>query len=71
MTTKKFNKHRLDTWVKTLDKDEARIFLIVGMKDNGDYTFIADESMTLEDIAQIFERLVKLIRREQLKYLLN
>lgn len=60
--TDDFNRIRSDEWVKKMTKDESRIFLIVGMKQNRAFTFVCDESQTPEKIAQKLEDLAKAIR---------
>lgn len=62
MDTKEFNNIRSQKWVKRFTDDKSRIFLIVGMKENGAHTFVMDESQTKEKIAQKLEELAKAVR---------
>lgn len=62
MNTKEFNDARSEKWVKRFINDESRIFLIVGIKQNGAYTFVMDESQTKEKIAQKLEELARAVR---------
>lgn len=62
MTTEQFNKTRSEKWVKRFTDDESRLFLMVGMKSNGSYTFVMDESQTKEKIAQKLEELASAVR---------
>lgn len=62
MTTPQYNKARTDTWLKKFNEDESRIFLIVGMKQNGNFTFQADAVLTPLKIAEQLEGIAKAIR---------
>lgn len=62
MTTEQFNKTRSEKWVQRFSNDESRLFLMVGIKENGAYTFVMDESQTKEKIAQKLEELAKAVR---------
>lgn len=62
MTTKEFNKGRADEWLERMTKDEARLWMMVGMKENGAYTFMVDAGLTQEGIAQRLENMAKAIR---------
>ena len=64
MTTEKFNKLRSKEWLKIFNKDESRLFMMVGIKQNGSYSFMADPSQTPQKIAQELEELAKSIRMQ-------
>jgi len=63
MTTKEFNKGRSSKWIKQFNLDKSRIFLIVGIKENGNYTFVVDESQSVEKVVETLELLAKLVRK--------
>ena len=62
MNTKEFNDIRLEKWKKRFTDDESRIFLIVGMKENGAYTFVADESQAPLKIAEKLYELAEAVK---------
>ena len=62
MNTKEFNDERAKVWLDKMSKDESRIWMIVGMKQNNAYTFMADTALTPEKIADRLETLAKAIR---------
>lgn len=64
MQTEEFNRQRVERWVEKFNKDESRVFLMVGLKQSGNYTFIADNSQTPEKVAQKLEDLAKAIRAQ-------
>lgn len=64
MTTKEFNKMRTEQWAEVFTQDKSRIFMMVGCKQDGTLTFLADESQTLEKIAQKLEEMAKEIRMQ-------
>lgn len=62
MDITKFNAERSEAWTKKFNADNARIFLIVGKKENGNFTFITEEGATKERVAQQLEQLAKAVR---------
>lgn len=64
VTTKEFNDARTDKWKQQFTDDESRIFLIVGMKQNGTYSFVSDETQSKEKIAQKLEEIAKAVRKQ-------
>ena len=62
MTTKDFNKDRAEAWLDKMNKDESRLWLMVGMKQNGSYTCVGDEILTPNGIADRLETLARAIR---------
>ena len=62
MTTKNFNETRASICLDKMSKDESRIWLMVGMKENGAYSFVADDKLTPEKVANELETLAKAIR---------
>ena len=65
METKKFNEGRASVWINQMTRDESRVWLMVGMKENGSYTCVGDEGLTPEGIADRLETLAKAIRLKQ------
>jgi len=63
MDTKEFNEMRAESYVKKLTTDESRLWLVVGMKENWNHTFVADENLTPLSVAEKLERIVKAIRQ--------
>lgn len=61
MTTKQFNEARSKKWIERFNNDDSRIFLIVGMKKGGNYTFLSDETQTKQKIAQKLNELSRLV----------
>ena len=53
---------RSEEWIKKFNEDKSRIFLMVGVKQNGSYTFVADESQNPEKISQKLRELSETVR---------
>lgn len=62
MTTKKFNLLRASEWSAGLSRSEARIFLMVGVKQSGEVSFYADPSLPPLKIAAQLDELARNIR---------
>ncbi len=62
MTTKTFNKNRCSKWLKVFNKNKSRVFLMVGMKEDGLFSFVFDESQDADEIASNLESLAKLVK---------
>lgn len=59
-----FNKERCENFLTKMNKDESRIFLMVGMKEDGTSTFVSDNTFTPERLASFLEGMAKSIRQQ-------
>jgi hypothetical protein len=66
MSIEAHNKLRDTRWPERFTKDKSKIFLIVGKKENGDYTFATDISPNPFQVAQELEAISKSIKKKYL-----
>ena len=62
MKTEEFNTKRANAWSKKLSDADARIMLIVAMKQDNKAEYIHDNNYNAETIANYLEELAKSIR---------
>jgi hypothetical protein len=64
MKTEDHNKIRTDKWGDRFNKDESKIFLMVGKKKDGTYTFSTDLNKNPFAVAQELQIISKAINKK-------
>jgi hypothetical protein len=64
MDTQEFNEMRAESYTKKMTADKSRLWLMIGMKEDGSHTFVADDSLTPLSVAEKLERIAKIIRQQ-------
>lgn len=64
MSIESHNKIRTDKWGERFNKDESKIFLIVGMKKDGSYTFATDISQNPFAVSAELQVISKAIQKK-------
>ena len=62
MNTKEFNEKRAEAWLKKFNADESRLYFMVGLKQNGALSFMADPGLNPSKIADKLESLARGVR---------
>jgi len=64
MKVEEHNKIRTDKWGERFNKDKSKIFLVVGKKEDGSYTFATDISQNPYAVAQELQIISKAINKK-------
>jgi hypothetical protein len=64
MITEAHNKLRAEKWTSQFNKEESKIFLIVGKKEDGTYTFATDMGKNPFKVSQELSAISKALHKK-------